>query len=108
MAARRVDGAEALVQLTTTADDAIDDLEEALFMLTLLPVEAIGVVRSALDGLAEVSVSAAKEHLKALLISRQVVDGAGPEDLEDFLVAVDRVMTLEHDADNRDRLAGQS
>ncbi|MGO9343107.1 MAG: hypothetical protein ACLP6E_11415 [Acidimicrobiales bacterium] len=107
VAARRVEGAGALVQLLTTADDAIDDLEEALFLLTLLPEEAIGVVRSVLDTLADVCVSAAKEHLKALLIAREVIDGAGagPDDLEDFLVAVDRVMTLEHEADDCDRIS---
>ena len=105
VAARRVEGANALVELLMTADDAIDDLEEALFLLTLLPAEAIGVVRSALGPLADLSVSAAKEHLKAVSIAREVVDGAGSEDLEDFLVAVDRVMTLEHDADSSDRVA---
>jgi hypothetical protein len=48
---------------------------------------------------------ASKEHLKALLIAREVIDGSGPDELEDFLVAVDRVMTLEHEADARDRIS---
>jgi len=105
MAARRVEGAEILVDLLATADDAIDDLEEALFLLTWLPDAAIGVARPVLDNLAAVVVGATREHLKALSIARDVVDGAGSEVLEDFLVAVDRVKTLEHDADDRDRLA---
>jgi uncharacterized protein Yka (UPF0111/DUF47 family) len=105
VSARRVDGAHALVRLLTTADDAIDDLEEAIFLLTLLPTEAIGVVRSVLDALADVCVLASKEHLKALLIAREVIDGSGPDELEDFLVAVDRVMTLEHEAEARDRIS---
>lgn len=105
VAARRVEGADALADLLTTGDDAIDDLEEALFLLTLLPAKATGVAQPVLDVLAGVAVAAAQEHLKALSIAREVVNGAGPEDLEDFLVAVDRVMTLEHDADNADRLA---
>jgi hypothetical protein len=33
------------------------------------------------------------------------VDGAAPDDLEDFIVAVDRVANLEHDADSADRAA---
>jgi len=105
MAARRVDGADILVDLLATADDAIDDLEEALFLLTWLPDAAMGVARPVLDDLAAVVVGAAREHLKAVSIARDVVDGAGPEVLEDFLVAVDQVQTLEHDADNRERLA---
>ncbi|HUJ64404.1 MAG TPA: hypothetical protein VLX59_02635, partial [Acidimicrobiales bacterium] len=32
-------------------------------------------------------------------------DGFAPEDLEDFLVAVDQVATLEHQADRADRAA---
>ena len=40
--ARRVDGAGVLADLLTTADDAIDDLEEALFLLTLLPADGTG------------------------------------------------------------------
>ena len=105
VAVRRVDGADALADLLTIADDAIDDLEEVLFLLTLLPAESANVARQVLDELAGVAVAAAQEHLKAISIAREVVAGAGPEDLEDFLVAVDKVMTLEHDADNADRLA---
>jgi uncharacterized protein Yka (UPF0111/DUF47 family) len=105
VAARRVEGADVLVDLLVTADDAIDDLEEALFVLTWLPAAALGVARPVLDDLAGVAVRAAREHLKALSIAKEVLDGAGPEVLEDFLVAVDGVMTLEHEADMRDRLA---
>ena len=47
----------------------------------------------------------AREHLKALEIACQVVDGSASDDLEDFLVAVDRVVTLEHEADAADRAA---
>ena len=105
LAARRVEGAAALAALLASSDDAIDDLEEALSLLTLLPADATGVARPVLDVLAAVAVAAAQEHLKALAIAREVIDGGGPDDLEDFLVAVDRVMTLEHDADHAERQA---
>lgn len=104
-AARRVEGGETVVTLTTIADDAIDALEEALFLLTLLPRDAIDVVRPILDAVAAVAVLTSGEHLKALEIGRHLVDGSAPDDLEDFLVAVDRVATLEHDADAADRAA---
>lgn len=104
-AARRVEGGETVVTLTAIADDAIDAFEEALFLLTLLPRDAIDVVRPILDAVAAVAVLTAGEHLKALEIGRHLVDGSAPDDLEDFLVAVDRVATLEHDADSADRAA---
>ncbi len=104
-AARRVDGGDVLAGLTAAADDAIDSLEETVFLLTLLPPESMGVLRPILQPIAAIAVQAAREHLKAALIACQVVDGAAPEDLEDFLVAVDNVTTLEHEADDADRTA---
>ena len=101
--ARRVDHGETIVELITIADDAIDALEEAVFLLTLLPDEAVGVVEPVLDSIANLAVATAREHLKAVEIAREVVEGSGPEDLEDFLIAVDRVVSLEHDADRADR-----
>lgn len=104
-AARRVEGGETVALLTTAADDAVDALEEAIFLLTLLPRDAVGIVRPALDAVAAVAVMTASEHLKTLEIGRHLIDGSAPEDLEDFIIAVDRVATLEHDADHADRRA---
>lgn len=103
--ARRVDGGEQVTALTGAADDAIDDLEESLFLLTLLPHDALAAVQPVLGPLAGIAVTTACEHLKAVEIARQALDAQAPDDLEDFLVAVDRVATLEHDADTADRLA---
>ena len=104
-AADRVAGGEVMASLTTTADDAIDLIEEAVFLLTLVPAGAIPVVRPILLPLASIVVTASREHLKVVEISREVVEGADPEDLEDFIVAVDRVASLEHDADDAERAA---
>ncbi len=104
-AARRVEGGHTITALTAVADDAIDDLEEAVFLLTLLPSEAISVARPLLEPLAAITVMAAREYLKSVEIAREVVNGPPAEDLEDFLVAVDRVAALEHDADAADRMA---
>ena len=104
-AARRVDGGQALIALTGSADDAIDALEEAIFLLTLLPKQAIDTVRPIMDPVAAIAVATAREHLKSVEIARQVVDSPGPDDLEDFIVAVDQVATLEHEADTADRMA---
>jgi uncharacterized protein Yka (UPF0111/DUF47 family) len=105
LAAHRTDGAEAMVRTVSALDDAIDDLEEALFLLTLLPADATAVVRPILDPLAGIAVSATREHLKALEIARGLVVAVSDDELEDFLVAVDRVATLEHEADEAERTA---
>jgi len=107
-AARHVDGGGAVTTLTTIADDAIDALEEAIFLLTLLPPQAISGIRPILEPVAAITLVTAREHLKAVELARQVVSGPASEDLEDFLVAVDRVATLEHDADSADRMARAS
>lgn len=103
--AQRVDGGEAITRLTASADDAIDELEETVFLLTLLPREAAPTLRPILLPVAAIAEMAAREHLKATEIARQVVDAAAPEDMEDFLLAIDRLATLEHEADKADRNA---
>ncbi|MGO9029580.1 MAG: hypothetical protein ACLQOZ_13225 [Acidimicrobiales bacterium] len=105
LAAERVDGAGAIASTVSRLDDAIDDLEEALFLLTLLPAGAIAVVCPILEPLAGITVFAAREHLKALEIARELVGGGGDDELDDFLVAVDKVVTFEHEADGADRSA---
>ena len=42
-AAHRLDGGETVVGLIGTADDAIDDLEEAVFLLTVVPPNGVAV-----------------------------------------------------------------
>ena len=103
--ARRVEGGATVSRLTAYADDAIDSLEEAVFLLTLVPPDAIDAVRPLLEPVVAVGVLTAREHLKAVEIARLVVAGSAPDDLEDFLVAVDRVAGLEHRADSADRKA---
>ncbi len=103
--AGRAAGDEALARQLTTQDDAIDALEEALFQLTLLSRDGAPVVQPVLEPLAVLAVLAAQEHLKALEIARLVLDDARPDDIEDLLLAIDRVVDLEHDADRADRAA---
>lgn len=104
-AGRRVEGSEAVTALTAVADDAIDALEEAVFLLSLLPMNAVTFVRPTLEPVAANALMTAREHFKAVELARRLFDGSAPDDLEDFLVAVDRVTTLEHEADAADRAA---
>lgn len=105
---RRVEGSAAVTAMTATADDAIDALEEAVFLLTLLPPHAVEVVRQTLEPVAATAVLTAREHFKAVQIARSLFDRPVDDDLEDFLVAVDQVSVLEHAADEADRSARAS
>ena len=105
VAARSPEGASPIATFTTSADDAIDVLEEAVFLLGLVPVEAAEAIRAPLERITATSAMAAREHLKAVELARRVVAESDPEELEDFLVAIDRVDSLEHEADENDRLA---
>ena len=107
-AAGRAAGREAFARQLTTQDDAIDALEEALFQLTLLPRDGAPVIGPVLEPLAAIALAAAQEHLKALEVARLVLDDARPDDIEDFLLAIDRIEELEHDADRADRAARAS
>jgi uncharacterized protein Yka (UPF0111/DUF47 family) len=105
LVAHRTGGADAMVRTVSALDDAMDEFEDALFLLTLLPADATVAVRPILEPLAGIAVAAAREHLKALEIARELVVAVGDDELEDFLVAVDRVATLEHEADEAERTA---
>lgn len=105
LAARRVEGGNQVVALVAEADDAIDALEEATFLLTVLPSTAVETAVPSLHKVTALAAATAREFLKAVLEALEVLDGGAADDLEDFLVAVDRVASLEHEADDEDRTA---
>ena len=100
---RRPDHA-AFVPLLHVADDAADDLEEAVFQLGLLaeagPAAAVAEPLQVLSGLL---VEAAQEWVKALLHGVYAEDRGNADDADDFLVAIDRVAALEHMVDDAER-----
>ncbi|HUN42388.1 MAG TPA: hypothetical protein VMU81_19015 [Acetobacteraceae bacterium] len=100
---RRPDHA-AFGPLLHDADDAADELEEAVFLLGLL-AEA-GASRTAVEelhALAAILLDASQEWLKALLHAAHAEDKSAAEDADDFLVAIDRIAVLEHAADDAER-----
>jgi uncharacterized protein Yka (UPF0111/DUF47 family) len=96
--------------LLEVADDAADHLEDVAFLLDLL---ANGkVVRGrlgdktldALRGLAALTVEATQEWIRALSHAAHVTKPGAREDTDDFLTAIDHVASLEHQADDAQRL----
>ncbi len=96
---RRMSGAGRSVEMLVEADDAIDELEEALSLLTLIRATDDPAPLEALRDLASVTVCSAREHLRAMESARMLRLDTADEDLQDLLEAVDGVFAAEHDAD---------
>ena len=94
----------ALFRVTETADDAADELEEIAFLLGLLQAsKPQGDALDALGKLAGVLADAAQEWVKAMGHAAHVKKSGQQEDADDFLQAVDRLLALEHQADDIER-----
>jgi uncharacterized protein Yka (UPF0111/DUF47 family) len=93
-----------LFRITEAADDTADELEQVAFLLGLLqstkprgePLESIGVLASLL-------LEASQEWIKALGDAVHIERSGTQEDAGDFLLAIDRLMALEHQADDAER-----
>ncbi|MEO9321758.1 MAG: hypothetical protein ABI361_13915 [Nitrososphaera sp.] len=84
-------------QIISEADDAIDSIEEAIFLLTLTPSGPLPFGEP-LRELAELSNKTAMEYLKAAECSK-LVRRAGQDIIDDLLAAVDMTTVLEHEQD---------
>lgn len=110
-AAQQEDGSF-ILQLMNEADDIADDLEEAVFHITLSP-QATPAALAALGRLVEPVTRASRELVKALAASRHARRGVPREDMDDFLQAIHAIRTMEHASDLAERelkrtLAGDS
>jgi uncharacterized protein Yka (UPF0111/DUF47 family) len=83
------------------ADDAADELEDAVFLLDLNTLK--GRPLEALQTLADLLAEASQEWIKALGHATQIGRTAVRAETEDFLTAIDRVSALEHGADDAER-----
>jgi uncharacterized protein Yka (UPF0111/DUF47 family) len=108
-ARERSDTARAIPELLGIADDAADELEETIFLLTLLPGgDAAAPSFHPLHELAGLLVQGAQEYLKAVENARQLQRGSPRQQVQDFLEAVDRTITIEHHTDDAHRRAQAS
>jgi uncharacterized protein Yka (UPF0111/DUF47 family) len=91
-------------QVTEAADDAADELEEVAFLLGLLAAtKPGGDPLDALAKLAALLLEASQEYVKALSHAGDIHKNGQTEDADDFLRAIDRLMDLEHQADDAER-----
>lgn len=103
---KRSGGPDVLRRLLEEADDAIDEIEEGAFLLTLQPARGpgTGLFRSQRD-LATLVVAASEDWGKAVASAARIRRGGAREDLQCFLEAVDRVVSAERQGDVAERSA---
>lgn len=97
---RRIEEAQFFFSLIHTADDALDYLEEASFLTTLLP--SIPQSKNGIDELtkiADLAVKGSQEYLKVLISAQTIHKGYSQDEMQEFLTSVNRVLSLEHDCD---------
>ena len=101
---------EAAAELLRIADDACDDLEEGVFLVTLLESVmaeshngAVVTCRGALSDMAGQLLHASQEYVKAVENARCIHRGSPREEMADFLQAVDNTISREHDIDDAHR-----
>jgi uncharacterized protein Yka (UPF0111/DUF47 family) len=93
-----------LSRLVAEADDVADGLEEATFLLTLVPHER--TTRKGLEALrdlTELIAHGAREYVKCLACAQDAHRLGSREEIEEFLVAVDAVIAFEHASDDQER-----
>lgn len=103
---KRVKEATSFFALIDSADDALDELEEACFFTTLLlPLKTSKTVNRQLAGMAELTVKASQEYLKVLIAAQGIRKDYNRDEMQDFLTAVNRVLSIEHECDDALRQA---
>jgi uncharacterized protein Yka (UPF0111/DUF47 family) len=101
---RRIPGTEVFRRILEVADDAADDLEDSAFLAGLLSARAKCLKLPApLLGLADLLVDGAQAFQRALGAAQYVHRGGRRENMQRFLEAIDHVVTLEHQTDERER-----
>ncbi|MGC4082219.1 MAG: hypothetical protein QM736_08970 [Vicinamibacterales bacterium] len=90
--------------LLTQADAAADFLEQAAYLLTIAPIAAGLEAAATLTPLADAVCRATRVYARCLECARDLPRGAR-SDIDDVLVAVDRLLQIEHEADAAERAA---
>ena len=99
-ACARAEDPAPFLDLVREADDVADALEEATYSWSLLPQGRVsGKVLNESQRMMALVLDAARSHLRAVHLAREVQRGSPSEDMDSFLEATDRIVGLERDAD---------
>jgi len=100
----RTQAAPTITGLVDAAENAIDELEQAAFLVSLLPLQLDQVLAVPLGVLCAVAISGAEAAIRGLEAAVSLSEGeGGSADSEDALQATARLVDLEHDADKAER-----
>ncbi len=91
-----------IAQLVDAAENTIDDLEQAAFLASLLPIELEPALLEPLGELCDTAVAATEATARGLEAAAGLAEGKSA-DSEDALAATDRLIDLEHAADKAER-----
>ncbi|MGD0816803.1 MAG: hypothetical protein ABR986_00195 [Methanomassiliicoccales archaeon] len=103
--ARSIDVAVPFVDLVVNADDAIDFLEEAMYLVTLAPEINPSPAYQELGMLADIAVASCQEFIKSLYAAERAYDRCAQNEMVQFLHPVDSVIELEEKCDQALRRA---
>ncbi len=98
---KRSNASSAFERMLSHSDDAADSLEDSLFLLTLVSRSEVNdIFHEPLLDIAEIATTASMEYLKAVENAKTFHKWSAREEIGEFLRAVDKVLSLEHDADD--------
>lgn len=99
---QRLEADATIEQLVVLIEEAVDELEQAAFIASLLPPQVDAALLKPLADLAQAATAGAEAAAAGVDAATEVPEGA-QSDSEDALAAVGRLIDLEHLADNAER-----
>ncbi|MFN3746870.1 MAG: DUF47 domain-containing protein, partial [Hyphomicrobiaceae bacterium] len=98
---RRFERPRSLLEFLEHGDDAVDELEEAAALVELASVASFTTDALAkLRALAELALSSARELVRAIEYAATVSRSDIRDDLDEFMAALERLIAIEHGADD--------
>jgi uncharacterized protein Yka (UPF0111/DUF47 family) len=107
---RRFRRPQMLLTFLESADDAVDELEEAASLLELFAVveKLDAELRQRLYALGDLAVASSQELVKCVECAATITSADVRDDIDDFLTALERLVEIEHLADELTRAIRKS
>jgi len=101
---KRFNRPASLARVLNHADDAVDELEEAASLTDLLSLVITDTAAVAhLERLSDLALGSAQEFIKCIECAATITRADVRDDLDDFLQALERLIAIEHQADEQIR-----
>jgi uncharacterized protein Yka (UPF0111/DUF47 family) len=97
--------ARTLTRVMSAADDVLDSVEEAAYLMTLLPASAARLAQGTAVPLADLLSRAVKAYVRCVEQAQDLERAPGRAAIDAVLLSVEQVVDLEHDCDRAERAA---